>query len=172
VVEDDTYFAKILVKRIQSQGFKAIATDNPYDAILLAKELQPIGIVLDIELPQLDGIEVYKQLNSIAKTHNIPVHFMSASNAELRVKAIEGVNYFTKPVTKEQIDEAINGFAINRHNELQSVLIIDSDPHTRNFACEQFNIKESVAVFESATGKEALNLLQKNNIDCIVLELN
>jgi signal transduction histidine kinase/DNA-binding response OmpR family regulator/CHASE3 domain sensor protein/putative methionine-R-sulfoxide reductase with GAF domain len=172
VVEDDTPFAEILVKRIQSQGFKAIATDDPYDAILLANILQPMGIVLDIELPQMDGIEVYKQLNAIAKTHDIPVHFMSASNAELRTKSIGGASYFTKPVTKEQIDEAINSFSNNCNNELQSVLIIDSDPDTRNFAYEQFNIKKGVEVFEAATGSEALEQLQQHPIDCIILELN
>jgi len=172
VVEDDIHFAQILVKRIKKQGFKAIATGNPFDALCLAKILQPIGIVLDVELPQMDGIEVYRQLNALAQTHNIPVHFMSASNAALRAKAIGGANYFTKPVTREQIDEAIHGFSINCNNELQSVLIIDSDSETRSFACEQFQMKESVEVFEAATGKEALAQLQSHDIDCIVLELN
>jgi len=172
VVEDDIHFAQILVKRINKQGFKAIATGNPYDALCLAKLLQPMGIVLDVELPQMDGIEVYKQLNAIAKTHDIPVHFMSASNAALRAQAIGGANYFTKPVTREQIDEAIHSFSINCNNELQSVLIIDSEPETRSFACEQFQTKEGIEVFEAATGEEALTQLQKHNIDCIILELN
>ena len=172
VVEDDPYFAKILIKRIQKQELKAVATADPYDALLLAKLLQPMGIVLDVELPQMDGIEVYKQLKAIAKTDNIPVHFMSASNAELRAKAVGNANYFAKPVTKEQIDEAITGFSIHNNNELQSVLIIDDDSSARAAACEQFNLQEGIEIFEAATGAEALTQLQQHNIECIILELN
>lgn len=172
VVEDDPYFAKILVKRIQKQSLKAIATDNPYDALLFAKLLQPMGIVLDVELPKMDGIEVYKQLKATAKTHNIPVHFMSASNAELRAKAVGNANYLAKPVTKEQIDDAIINFSVDFDSTVQNVLIIDDDTNARHDACEQFNIKEYVEIFEAATGAEAVEQLQKNTFDCIILELN
>ena len=172
VVEDDPYFAKILVKRIQKQGIKAVATDNPHDALLLSKLLIPMGIVLDVELEKMDGIEVYKRLKSVADTDNIPVHFMSASNAETRAKAVGNANYFTKPVTKEQIDEAITGFSLNRENNLQSVLIIDDDTSARNAACEQFNITAGVEIFQAISGNEALEKLQQHTVDCIILELN
>ena len=172
VVEDDPYFAQILVKRIQKQELNAVATDKPYDALRLAQLIQPIGIVLDVELPQMDGIEVYKQLKAVAKTNNIPVHFMSASNAELRAKAVGNANYLAKPVTKEQIDDAITGFAINSDSELQSVLIIDDDSSARQSACKQFNVKEDIEVFEAESGADALEQLQQHSIDCIILELN
>ncbi len=172
IVEDDPVFAKILVKRTQKNGLKAVATNKPEDGLLLAELLPFSGIILDVELPGMDGIELYKKLQLIAKTKKIPVHFISASDAQQRAQKVGNAGYFSKPVTAEQIDEALATFSVNKQDGGQNILIVDSDINSRITVRNQLDKKVNTKIYEAGTGMGAIETLQKQSIDCMILDLD
>jgi DNA-binding response OmpR family regulator len=73
VVEDSTSQALLLRLQLQRQGFVVEIAATGQEALRLARTMQPHAIVLDINLPDLDGYQVCRRLKRTAETRDIPV---------------------------------------------------------------------------------------------------
>ncbi|MEO8088484.1 MAG: ATP-binding protein, partial [Bacteroidota bacterium] len=78
IVEDDLNFAKILVDFSHEKKFKTIVTNQGDLALKYAAQYQPAAILLDMQLPVMDGWTVLKKLKDDQVLSKIPVHIMSA----------------------------------------------------------------------------------------------
>lgn len=98
VVEDDTRIAGFLKKGLTESGYDVVVTDNGEDGFLDAR-LNPYDLlVLDLMLPEMDGIEVARKLRAAGKT--LPILMLTARDTE--EDKIEGLDvgaddYLTKP---------------------------------------------------------------------------
>lgn len=107
VVDDTPDSLRLLVGILSEQGYKVRAAPNGRLALSAAQTMPPDLILLDINMPEMDGYEVCKCLKADDRTSHIPVIFLSAwSDVFDKVKAfaVGGVDYITKPF---QIEEAI-----------------------------------------------------------------
>jgi two-component system, NtrC family, sensor kinase len=107
VVDDTPDSLRLLVSILAERGYKVRAALNGKRALMAAQKLPPDLILLDINMPDLDGYEVCRQLKQDERTHDIPVIFLSAwSDVFDKVKAFAagGVDYITKPF---QIEETV-----------------------------------------------------------------
>lgn len=107
VVDDTPDSLRLLVGILTEQGYRVRAAPNGRLALSAAQKMPPDLILLDINMPEIDGYEVCRQLKADARTCNVPVIFLSAwSDVFDKVKAfsVGGVDYITKPF---QIEEAI-----------------------------------------------------------------
>ncbi|MEZ4705484.1 MAG: response regulator [Bdellovibrionota bacterium] len=100
VVEDDPDIVEILEYNIKRAGFDVIQTDMGKHACRIAKESKPALVLLDIMLPESDGIEVCKFLRLNHETRDIPIIMLTAKNEEEDI--VEGLqagadDYVTKP---------------------------------------------------------------------------
>jgi len=64
LIEDDQMLLRLLAKSFEKVGFIVLTADNGKDGIEVASKKQPDIIVLDIILPQVDGVTVYKALQA------------------------------------------------------------------------------------------------------------
>ncbi|MBF2050647.1 MAG: response regulator [Elainella sp. C42_A2020_010] len=107
VVDDTPDSLRLLVGILSEQGYKVRAAPNGRLALSAAQKLPPDLILLDINMPEMDGYEVCRRFKADERTSHIPVIFLSAwSDVFDKVKAfaVGGVDYITKPF---QIEEAI-----------------------------------------------------------------
>jgi two-component system, NtrC family, sensor kinase len=107
VVDDTPDSLRLLVGILSDQGYKVRAAPNGRLALSAAQTMPPDLILLDINMPEMDGYEVCKRFKADDRTSHIPVIFLSAwSDVFDKVKAfaVGGVDYITKPF---QIEEAI-----------------------------------------------------------------
>lgn len=106
VVDDTLANLHLLVGILTENGYKVRPAKDGFQA-LSAAQTAPIDLILlDINMPQMDGYEVCTQLKSDPKTRDIPVIFISALNDVLdKVKAfgVGGVDYVTKPFQVEEV---------------------------------------------------------------------
>ncbi|MFT5171513.1 MAG: signal transduction histidine kinase, partial [Candidatus Marinamargulisbacteria bacterium] len=79
VIEDDRNFSKIVKEASNRKGFKTIVTDKGKEGIAMAQYYQPTAIILDLRLPDINGMEVLKILKDDPKTSQIPIHIISGS---------------------------------------------------------------------------------------------
>lgn len=99
-VEDDSSIREIEIYTLQSTGFEARGFETAKDFFLTLKNEKPELILLDIMLPDQDGIEVLKQLKKDITTQDIPVILASAKGTEYdKIKGLDigADDYLAKP---------------------------------------------------------------------------
>ena len=97
VVEDDRPIRNFITTSLNAQGFKYIETDKGIEAIALSMSHNPDLIILDLGLPDMDGIEVVKK---VREWSNTPIIIVSArENERQKVEALDkgADDYLTKP---------------------------------------------------------------------------
>jgi len=89
---------------------KLLWADNGVDGIQMARELKPDLILMDIHMPQMDGLTAFKKIRSIDEISNIPVIGLTASAMESEVKRAMDMgfaDYITKPINVTIFMESI-----------------------------------------------------------------
>jgi two-component system cell cycle response regulator DivK len=79
IVEDNEKNMKLARDLLQYHGFAVIEATNGEDGIALARDRRPALVLMDIQLPGMDGVKALEQLRSEAATARIPVVAMTAS---------------------------------------------------------------------------------------------
>lgn len=77
IVDDDVDQADVLSHRLQHQGFDPITARTGLDGLCLARSQQPKLVILDLRLPDMDGLDVCEQLADDSATCGIPVIIVS-----------------------------------------------------------------------------------------------
>lgn len=82
LVEDNPDTVEFLSKRLVEAGYQVKVARNGLDALRLATSEHPAAIVMDINLPQMNGDEVCRQLRKTPATSKIPVIFVTAETEQ------------------------------------------------------------------------------------------
>lgn len=77
VVDDEASVRSLISNSLRDHGYRIMEAADGVDALRLAKELLPAAVVLDIELPALDGTTVMQALRSDPETSQVPIIGMS-----------------------------------------------------------------------------------------------
>lgn len=112
-VEDDPG-NRVLIRRVlQSEGYRIIEAKNASQALSVLKKEQPDIILMDINMPDVDGYTLTTQLKTMPNIQNIPIIAVSAKVLKSdREKAIAaGCNgYIEKPINVDTLSETINRY--------------------------------------------------------------
>ncbi len=106
IVDDIVDNLRVLSHTLTNQGYKIRCAKNGVVALNAAAKMIPDLILLDINMPDMNGYEVCQRLKSEPQTRDIPVIFLSALDDILdKVKAFEvgGLDYITKPFQVEEV---------------------------------------------------------------------
>lgn len=79
IVEDDPNSRKLVRDLLQVKGYRTIESENAEEGLLLAADQRPALILMDIQLPGINGIEALKRLRADQRTRPIPVIAVTAS---------------------------------------------------------------------------------------------
>jgi len=104
VIDDDPTFRDSMVRYFQNEGFRVVTASSGQEGLLLASELQPELITLDILMPGRNGWSILLALKKNPKLQSIPVLMISSAGDKhigLRMGADE---YLSKPVNWEKLD--------------------------------------------------------------------
>jgi adenylate cyclase len=85
IVDDNDANRDILQTRLSEHGYELLQAADGEEALAIAKECQPDLILLDIMMPNMDGVEVSRRLRADPATASIPIVVMSAHS---RMRAI------------------------------------------------------------------------------------
>ena len=107
IVDDEKdivdFFGRILVR----EGFEILATTSASEGLRLAELERPELILLDINMPDMDGGDVQQVLLASPGTQNIPVIFLSGLITKEEEGDVKGRLYISKSSTKEEIIQKI-----------------------------------------------------------------
>ena len=103
IADDDPHIREILAFCLEKAGFRVLQASDGAAALNVATQHRPDLLVLDIGMPEMDGLDVCRQLR---KTSEIPVLFLSARDDEIdRVVGLElgADDYVTKPFSPREL---------------------------------------------------------------------
>ena len=139
VIDDDTEIVHVVSVRLHSAGFEVITAGDGEIGVGLALESRPDVIVMDIQLPSMDGLTAMAQIHAHSATRSIPVVILSAC-ASARRHALElGAQYFLeKPYNAKALLAAIESSLAGKVSESneQQICIIDDDADAASAAAE------------------------------------
>jgi DNA-binding response OmpR family regulator len=89
VVEDEKILREAIIKKLEKEGFVVIGAENGQEALTMVSTKKPDMILLDIIMPVLDGVSVFKLLKAKEETKSIPIVFLTnVRNDEKRITEI------------------------------------------------------------------------------------
>jgi two-component system, OmpR family, alkaline phosphatase synthesis response regulator PhoP len=106
IVEDEEDIVRLLTFHLEKEGFRVVSAGSGSEALKLAFEEPPDLFILDIMLPELDGLEVCRRLRANALTASAPVMILSARKEELdKVLGLElgADDYMVKPFSIREL---------------------------------------------------------------------
>jgi CheY-like chemotaxis protein len=169
-VEDDERFADILYELAHELGFDCVLASNGTDAVRLARELRPNGILLDVGLPDQSGLSVLDQLKHDPETRHIPIHVVSVANHVQTAMELGAVGYALKPVAREELVEAFKRVEEKLHHRANRILVVEDDPDLRA-SISLLLQADDIEITAAGTVAEALEHLSERTFDCMVMDL-
>ncbi len=104
IIEDNEQNMYLITFLLKSYGYEIIQAYNGRDGIRLAKETKPDVILLDIQLPEIDGYEVAKELSKDYSLNSTPIiaitSYAMAGDRE-RILAAGATGYIEKPINPD-----------------------------------------------------------------------
>jgi len=170
IVEDDTNFATALMNFTKRRGYKAVVSVRGDQALDMALQYKPVAILLDIQLPVLDGWEVMNALKADVRTRHIPVHTMSSLDAKRESLMSGAVDFINKPVALEQMQEIFQKLEDALNKGPRKVLIVEENPrHAKALAyfLETFDVNSRI----KDNVKDSINELSVKGVDCVILDM-
>ena len=110
IVDDENDFIELLQYKLAGHGYELIVANDGVHALSQARQAKPNLILLDILLPDLDGLSVCEILRRQPSTRKIPIIFMSALSSEVtkRTASMNADDFFTKPLDLNRLEKRID----------------------------------------------------------------
>jgi two-component system OmpR family response regulator len=131
VVDDEPNITELVAMALRYEGFQVKTAASGRAAITAVTQFSPALVILDVMLPDIDGIEVLKRLNSSGA--KVPIIFLTAKDAtedKVHGLTIGGDDYVTKPFSIEELMARVR-VVLRRHgNSSESgKLSLDDEAH-------------------------------------------
>jgi len=170
-VEDDATFAEALVALAHELDFDCVVAGTAEEALTLASELRPNGILLDIGLPDVSGLSVLERLKRNPETRHIPVHVVSATDRSQVARELGAIGFAIKPTTRERLVTAIEQLEQTSQRDVRRLLIVEDDSELRS-NLELLLGRDQLQIVAVGTLADALEQLSTVTFDCMVMDLS
>ena len=106
IADDDDDVRDVIAYKLQVAGFRTLSADNGRSALTIACERRPRMIILDLSMPQMDGLTVCHELHARPETAQIPVLMISGNGrpADIDLGYATGADdYLPKPFSQREM---------------------------------------------------------------------
>jgi len=144
IVDDEKDIVKMLDYNLKKEGFRAISANDGKEAINLARREHPDIIVLDLMLPEIDGLEVCKILKKDEKTQSIPIIMLTAKTKEIdKILGLElgADDYVTKPFSPSELAARIKAILRRAGDKGSLPVVVKFGNLTIDFSKIQVSLK-------------------------------
>ena len=114
VVEDDPPLRELYRTALTSAGYAVVAVEDGVDALRFVETQTPAAVVLDLGLPRLHGLDVYRELAAQGMTSYVPIIVVTGDAAGISEKDFACV--IRKPTRPDSVVEAVHNCLASRKN--------------------------------------------------------
>jgi CheY-like chemotaxis protein len=168
VIDDDASARDLMQRSLAKDGFRVeCAADGP-SGLMLARQVKPAVITLDVMMPHMDGWTVLQALKADPATATIPVIMLTMVDEKQMGFALGAADYFTKPIDFSRLHQVLKKYGDASGSP--TVLVIEDDASTREMMRRALD-KEGWAVIEAPNGRIGLERLDGTVPALILLDL-
>ncbi|KAA3599311.1 MAG: response regulator [Calditrichaeota bacterium] len=173
LVEDNLDNQALAKKILEKNGFNVEVAANGLEAVEICKNKIFDLILMDIQMPVMDGFEATKQIREIEKEENRErspiIAFTAHAMSGYKEKCLENDmdDYLTKPIRKKLLLEMIT------HNiDSRKIILVAEDSKDNRLLIQKYiGESEDVKLLFAENGKECLDIFQKRNVDLILMDI-
>ncbi|MEN3112338.1 response regulator [Uliginosibacterium paludis] len=169
-VDDDSEFVQVLQQLVEEMDFDCLVAGNGSEALALAREYAPAGVLLDVGLPDVSGLSVLERLKHDPATRHIPVHLVSAVDRSQTALAMGAIGHVVKPARREELVAAIARLRERADQALRRVLVVEDDPQLRE-NLQHLLAGPNTEIVTVGSAAAALDALADRAFDCMVTDL-
>jgi two-component system, OmpR family, alkaline phosphatase synthesis response regulator PhoP len=150
IVDDEDDILEFVSYNLRKEGYQVLTANNGRDAIKIAKDKLPHLIILDVMMPEIDGIETCRELRQISSLDSSIITFFTARNEDYsQIAGFEAGadDYIAKPIKPRLLTSKVNAL-LRRHVEsLKNTsayslgsLIIDPEKYIVKFKGQEYSL--------------------------------
>lgn len=171
IIEDDPYFASLVQDFARGKDYKTVVAVQGDEGLVYARRYKPTAIILDMQLPVIDGWNLLKMLKNDEGLKNIPVHIISAAE-EPKLSLGGALAYLRKPLEKEDLEGAFELIEEHLDSKVKKVLVLSGDylqSESLKKRIEERDFDMSCVYVPSVA--QALDMLKKQSFDCVIADI-
>jgi len=170
VIEDDENIAELLSMHLMQDGFEVVHAKTLEEARHFLTEYEPIVILLDLNLPDGNGLDLLAELSANNGQKKIPVVIVTGNEKKEGEDLLHPalIDWIAKPFDEERLHKALD--VARQQIGIARVLLVEDDPSTREILKHQLEAL-GVKCVEAKSGAEAIRNFDESNPDLIVLDL-
>ncbi|ACS42239.1 putative hybrid histidine kinase; Domains: two PAS, two PAC, His KinaseA, ATPase and two REC (CheY-like) [Methylorubrum extorquens AM1] len=168
LVDDDPAARDLLQRFLEREGFRVRTANDGRAGLTLARALKPRAILLDIEMPRMDGWAVLHAIRTDPEIAETPVIITSVVNEFSLAHVLGATDYMVKPIDWGALKDAMERYRpVDREG---SVLVVDDDADARERVRRTLQ-RDGWQVREAENGAAALESLDQVRPSLILLDL-
>ncbi len=155
IIDDEIHILELLKLNLEIYGYEVFTLDTGKEAMSLIEKINPDIILLDLMLPEMNGIDICKRIRNNSSLNKIRILIISAKSEEIdKIVCLEigADDYITKPFSLREIVARINAFSRRIETDLPTI----SNVSTLN--------KENYIYYKDLKIDLIKNIIYKNNI--------
>jgi CheY-like chemotaxis protein len=168
VIDDDPTVHDLMRRFLSKEGFWVEAAASGESGLVLARQLRPAAITLDVMMPGMDGWAVLTALKADPDLADIPVIMLTMVDDKNLGYALGASDYLTKPIHRDRLAAVLSKYHCAQLR--CSVLLVEDDPVTREMMRRMLE-REGWLVAEAENGRVALDYVVKSQPELILLDL-
>lgn len=167
IVDDEEDIRELIaVNLLREENYKLIEAVNGLEALDFAKKQKPDLIILDLMLPEMDGVKVYKKLRDDVRTQTIPVIMLTArGRLEEKIAGLEmgADDYMPKPFSPKELMLRVRNL-LRRTNPHQGGNLIESGPFSLDKSALKLHLEGEEIELTATEFKLLLSLIESPGI--------
>ncbi len=168
VIEDDYATSKLLSNYLNKWGYDPTIVSTEQQALSFIDKEPVLAVILDIELPNANGLELLKKIHDHQNTKNVPVIVCSIEPEQQKAYMMGAVEYFIKPINYNYLVEVLTSYKLRKDS---NVLCVDDDFPTLNLVKQAIESAGFNAIAENVSANVMDNIRDKS-IDLAIVDLD
>ncbi len=171
IIEDNADMAQMTMDVTRDMGFKVLVALDGRTGLALAEQFRPSGILLDLVLPDMNGMEILRELKSTRELRHIPVHIVSSKERDNTYRNAGAIGYYQKPLNDLDIQHAIENIMSVSEKYPKQLLIVKDDEIQRDAISELLGKSQEMAIIGVSSQEEAIHEIEKGVYDAAIIDL-
>lgn len=168
VIEDDYATSKLLSNYLNKWGYDPTIVSTEQQAFSIIENEHLLAVILDIEIPNTNGLELLKKIHEHPNTKNVPVIVCSIEPEQQKAFMMGAVEYFIKPINYNYLVEVLTSYKLRKDS---NVLCVDDDLPTLNLVKKAIDSAGFNAIAENVSAN-VMELIKDKSIDLAIVDLD
>ncbi|HEX2867812.1 MAG TPA: response regulator [Ignavibacteriales bacterium] len=168
VIEDDYATSKLLSNYLNKWGYEPTIVNTAEQTMIMIEREKFLAIIMDIVLPNANGLELLKSIHEHKHTKNTPVIVCSIEAEQQKAFMLGAVEYFVKPIKYKFLVEVLQSYRLKKDS---TVLCVDDDLPTLNLLKEAIVNAGYNALAEEHSSR-VMDIIRDKDLDLAIVDLD